>query len=52
MFLEGAMVVVATVCLTIFHPGLCFDGQWDRPALRLPKSHYSLSSRLSPRCAV
>lgn len=52
MFLEGAMVIIATVGLTIFHPGLCLGGEWDRPALRLPKSHYRLSSRLNHRCAV
>ncbi|KAJ5216412.1 RTA1-domain-containing protein [Penicillium cinerascens] len=28
MILEGAMIVIATLCLTVFHPGVCFDGQW------------------------
>lgn len=39
MALEGTMMVLATVCLTIFHPGLCFGGQWNRPSSVFSKSH-------------
>jgi hypothetical protein len=28
MILEGAMVCIACLCLTIMHPGLCFQGEW------------------------
>ncbi|MCJ1395671.1 hypothetical protein MMC18_008557 [Xylographa bjoerkii] len=28
MILEGAMIVIATILLTVFHPGLCFAGAW------------------------
>ncbi|KAI9819296.1 MAG: hypothetical protein M1827_007453 [Pycnora praestabilis] len=29
MILEGAMIVIATTSLTIFHPGFAFQGHWD-----------------------
>jgi hypothetical protein len=29
MILEGAMIVIATSCLTILHPGVCFKGYWS-----------------------
>lgn len=28
MILEGAMIVLATLCLTVFHPGRCLGDQW------------------------
>jgi hypothetical protein len=28
MVLEGAMIVIATFCLTVFHPAICFQGAW------------------------
>jgi hypothetical protein len=30
MVLEGAMMVIAVLCLTALHPGVCFDGMWDQ----------------------
>ncbi|KFZ16532.1 hypothetical protein V502_05047 [Pseudogymnoascus sp. VKM F-4520 (FW-2644)] len=30
MILEGAMVVIACICLTLFHPGVSFGGKWDQ----------------------
>ncbi|KAJ5628486.1 RTA1-domain-containing protein [Penicillium lividum] len=30
MVLEGAMIVIAILCLTILHPGVCFEGQWNQ----------------------
>jgi hypothetical protein len=30
MVLEGAMIVIAILCLTALHPGVCFDGMWDQ----------------------
>jgi hypothetical protein len=31
MILEGAMMVVACGCMTVFHPGLCLDRYWRDP---------------------
>lgn len=28
MVLEGAMIVIAAVCLTVGHPGVAFGGRW------------------------
>jgi hypothetical protein len=28
MVLEGGMIVVATICLTVFHPGHCLGFSW------------------------
>lgn len=28
MILEGAMIVLASTALTVFHPGLAFSGRW------------------------
>ena len=28
MILEGAMIVIAVLALTIFHPGVAFAGHW------------------------
>lgn len=28
MVLEGAMIVIACLCLTAFHPGMCLDMDW------------------------
>ncbi|KAJ5330679.1 RTA1-domain-containing protein [Penicillium atrosanguineum] len=30
MVLEGTMIVIAIMCLTFLHPGVCFDGQWNQ----------------------
>ena len=28
MILEGAMIVIATTCLMVWHPGVTFSGRW------------------------
>ncbi|KAF1984894.1 RTA1-domain-containing protein [Aulographum hederae CBS 113979] len=28
MILEGPMIILATILLTVFHPGTCFQGMW------------------------
>ncbi|KAM5351000.1 hypothetical protein ACJ41O_003723 [Fusarium nematophilum] len=38
MVLEGAMIVVAAACLTIGHPGVCFDGRWSEANFQLRKT--------------
>jgi hypothetical protein len=35
MILEGAMVVIATVCLAIWHPGVAFQGRWEEANFRM-----------------
>ncbi|KAF4957781.1 hypothetical protein FSARC_11190 [Fusarium sarcochroum] len=35
MLLEGTMIVIATACLAIGHPGACFGGQWEEADFRL-----------------
>ena len=30
MVLEGAMIVLAALALTVLHPGFCFDGLWKQ----------------------
>ena len=30
MILEGAMICIAVICLTAFHPGLVFKGDWKK----------------------
>jgi hypothetical protein len=28
LILEGTMILVACLCLTIYHPGIAFQGRW------------------------
>jgi hypothetical protein len=35
MILEGAMVLIACICLTVFHPGVAFGGRWKEANFRL-----------------
>jgi RTA1 like protein len=35
IILEGPMIVIATVALTLFHPGYCFNGNWDNAGFSL-----------------
>lgn len=32
MILEGALVLIASICLTVCHPGLCLDIPWSGKA--------------------
>lgn len=43
MVLEGAMISIACLCLTILHPGICFQGAWHDAnfSLRSRKEKYS-----------
>ncbi|KAJ5918289.1 RTA1-domain-containing protein [Penicillium verhagenii] len=38
MILEGAMIAIAITCLTVLHPGVCFDGQWDQTKWKFGRS--------------
>jgi hypothetical protein len=37
MILEGAMVIIACLALTILHPGVCFQGEWRAANFKLGK---------------
>ncbi|CAH0051305.1 unnamed protein product [Clonostachys solani] len=37
MILEGTMIAIASLCLTIGHPGLCLDIEWKLPRQVLQK---------------
>lgn len=43
MILEGAMMVIATLCLTVLHPGYCFGGYWDQTSWKSVKRSSQLS---------
>ncbi|RHZ58029.1 hypothetical protein CDV55_100580 [Aspergillus turcosus] len=43
MILEGAMMVIATLCLTALHPGYCFGGYWDQTSWKSIKRSSQLS---------
>jgi hypothetical protein len=50
MILEGAMMVIATLCLTVLHPGYCFGGYWDQTSWKSIKQSSQLSlTELKPR---
>jgi hypothetical protein len=47
MILEGTMVIIACLCLTILHPGFCFKGYWVDFNFKLfRKSQIPVSPRL------
>jgi hypothetical protein len=39
MVLEGPMVIIAVLAMTVFHPGMCFNGHWAAAGWRLRKKH-------------
>ncbi|KAK4865527.1 hypothetical protein LT330_009315 [Penicillium expansum] len=41
MILEGAMLSIALLSMTILHPGICFDGQWNKTKWSFRKSRDS-----------
>lgn len=43
MILEGAMMVIATLCLTVLQPGYCFGGYWDQTSWKSVKRSSQLS---------
>ncbi|KAL2813865.1 RTA1 like protein-domain-containing protein [Aspergillus granulosus] len=44
MILEATMIAISVVCLTVFHPGLVWKGQWHEAVWHTPQS-----SKLFPR---
>ncbi len=39
MVLEGPMVIIAVLAMTLFHPGMCFNGHWAAAGWTLRKKH-------------
>jgi hypothetical protein len=39
MALEGPMVIIAVLAMTLFHPGLCFNDYWAAAGWRLRNKH-------------
>lgn len=35
MILEGAMIAIAVICLTVFHPAIAFRGAWHEANFHL-----------------
>lgn len=46
MILEGVMIVLATGCLTLLHPAVCFQGVWHEVnfSYRTKKGHSKVMS--------
>ena len=38
MILEGAMICIAVVCLTVFHPGSVFGKDWNVAAWKIRRT--------------
>lgn len=34
MILDGVMVILASICLTVYHPGFAFQGRWVESKFR------------------
>jgi len=43
MILEGLMIITASLLLTSFHPGRCFDGEWDGANFTLRKKKVAVA---------
>lgn len=41
MVMEGVMIVIACVCLTILHPAVCFQGVWHKVNFSFRDKRYS-----------
>lgn len=46
MIFEGPMIIIATVALTVFHPGIAFAGRWSEAGWSLRKAKKSTSDVL------
>ncbi|KAH7012357.1 putative RTA1 domain protein [Macrophomina phaseolina] len=44
MVLEGPMIIIACIALTVFHPGVCFRGMWAEANWSFGKGKQSLSA--------
>jgi hypothetical protein len=39
MVLEGPMVIIAVLAMTVFHPGTCFNAHWETAGWTLRSKH-------------
>lgn len=39
MVLEGPMLILAVLAMTVFHPGICFNEHWAAAGWRLRSKH-------------
>ncbi|PMD53612.1 RTA1 like protein, partial [Hyaloscypha bicolor E] len=39
MVLEGSMVIIAVLAMTVFHPGICFNEHWETAEWKLRSKH-------------
>jgi hypothetical protein len=44
MILEGLMVLIASICLTAGHPGVCLDIDWKIPKNEEPQEYVDLAN--------
>ena len=53
MILEGAMIAVAVICLTVFHPGLVFGKEdWDVAAWKLRRTRMAVDGSKAAEVAM
>ena len=45
--LEGPMIMVATVCMTVWHPGIVFQGRWQSAAWHLRAKNDSANEKIA-----
>jgi hypothetical protein len=46
MILEGAMICIAVICLTAFHPGWMFAGVWEEAAWSVRSGKMSVEEKM------
>jgi hypothetical protein len=39
MVLEGSMVIIAVLAMTVFHPRICFNEHWETAEWKLRSKH-------------
>jgi hypothetical protein len=49
--LEGPMIMVAVIALTVFHPGLCFGGMWAKIGVSMEDTDGTAAVHSHPRFA-
>ena len=52
MILEGAMICIAVVCLTVFHPGWIFGQDWKVAAWSLRRTKHTAGPKMAEDAIV
>jgi hypothetical protein len=47
MILEGPMIIIAVLAMTVLHPGIAFDGKWSSATWGLKQSRKDASATRS-----